>query len=231
MNEVLKEILESKTVKDGDQVLPLHSAMTPKEGEIISRVFSEIKPQRSIEVGLAYGISTLYVCDALAGCNAKWDHIVIDPNQSSQWQNIGIQNIERAGFGDNVSLHEECSEIALPKLLSEGTRIQAAVIDGWHTFDHALVDFFYINKMLDVGGCVIFDDANWPSIDQLMRHVDTYPCYERFSETIPSIPGLRASRALGKLVPGTKRYLGTPSCIVYKKIAEDDRNWDWHINF
>jgi predicted O-methyltransferase YrrM len=231
MNEVLKEILDTKTVQDGNERLPLHSEMTPEEGEIISTVFSEIKPQRSLEVGLAYGVSTLYVCDALSEIGTQWDHIVIDPHQTTQWRSIGMKNIARAGHSDNVTLYEERSEIALPNLLSKGTRIQAAIIDGWNSFDHALVDFFYINKMMDVGGGIIFDDANWPSISRLVRHIDTYPCYDRFLEAGPTSFRTGVRRALAEVIPAFKRDWDTPSCVVYRKIAQDDRNWDWHEDF
>jgi hypothetical protein len=40
-----------------------------------------------------------------------------------------------------------------------------------HTFDYALVDFFYIDKMLNIGGVVIFDDLSYPSIRKLCRYV------------------------------------------------------------
>jgi hypothetical protein len=39
-----------------------------------------------------------------------------------------------------------------------------------HTFDYALVDFFYIDKMLNIGGVVIFDDLSYPSIRKLCRY-------------------------------------------------------------
>ena len=231
MNEVLKEIIDTKTVRDGDERLRLHSEMTPEEGEIISSAFATIKPQRSLEVGLAYGVSTLYVCDALSKIGTKWHHFVIDPYQNTQWRGIGMKNISRAGYSDNVTLIEERSEIALPALLSKGVRIKAAIIDGFHTFDHALIDFFYINKMLDVGGGIIFDDADWPSISRLVRHIDTYPCYERFFEADAASVRTRVRRAMAQVIPAFNRDWDTPSCVAYRKVTQDDRNWDWHEDF
>ena len=32
-------------------------------------------------------------------------------------------------------------------------------IDGWHTFYYTLVDFFYSNLLLKIGGMIIIDDA------------------------------------------------------------------------
>jgi len=45
---------------------------------------------------------------------------------------------------------------------AQGERIDFAFIDGAHTFDHVLVDFFYIDRMLNVGGIVAFDDVGFP---------------------------------------------------------------------
>ena len=52
---------------------------------------------------------------------------------------------------------------------AQGERIDFAFIDGAHTFDHALVDFFYIDRMLNVGGIVAFDDLGFPCIEKVCR--------------------------------------------------------------
>ena len=58
-----------------------------------------------------------------------------------------------------------------PRLAAAGSRIQFAFIDGWHTFDHALVDFFFVDRMLDVGGIVVIDDVGYPSIRRLCHFI------------------------------------------------------------
>ena len=72
-----------------------------------------------------------------------------------------------------VELHEELSYRALPQLEQAGTRVDLAFIDGWHTFDFAFVDFFFIDKMLREGGVVLFDDADWRSIRPILRYALT----------------------------------------------------------
>src|SRR3546814_16762242 len=88
-----------------------------------------------------------------------YTHHILDPQQSGNWKGIGIHNLRTAGLWDSVDLHEESSEYCLPRLAQSGVILDMAFIDGWHTFDHTLIDFFYINRMLRVGGGVIFDDA------------------------------------------------------------------------
>ncbi|MBV9481329.1 MAG: class I SAM-dependent methyltransferase, partial [Acidobacteria bacterium] len=184
MNPVLVEILTSGSVTDGYQTLPLHSSMSPEEGELINRVYQKVKPNTSLEVGMAYGVSTLFIGDALTANGKTARHIVIDPFQRTQWRGIGLRNVQRAGFGSLVELHEAKSELELPTLLSNGTEIQVAVIDGWHTFDHTLVDFFYINKMLAVGGIIILDDTNMPAVKRVADHILSYPAYRLYASVM-----------------------------------------------
>ena len=107
-----------------------------------------------------------------------------------------------------------------------GRRIQAAFIDGWHTFDHALIDFFYVNRMLDEGGIVMFDDANWPAITKLIRYVMKYPCYEYFAGG-----DVNFVRSIGRDVMRGCLPRLMPSIVVLRKTAKDDRSWDWYAHF
>jgi len=239
MNPVLKEILETRKVRNGSEEVPLIDEMDPEEGKLIDRAFRAVKPACSVEVGFAFGVSTLYACDALKADNVPCRHIVTDPFQTSLYHGIGLANIQRAGYVGMVELHERGSEIVLPQLLAEGLKIQAAIIDGWHTFDHTLIDFFYINKMLEVGGVVIIDDTMFPAIQQVVDHILTYPCYEIFGRTFfgrtSSKPGLR-TRVRQKLAKRTgAKFLRRPSdygsATAFRKIAPDNRDWNWNVPF
>lgn len=238
MNPVLAEILDTGTADPG-HAIPLHSHMDRASCELIYAAFTADGPLTSIEVGLAYGISALFACNAIDDTGAPGArHIVIDPCQNVDWQGVGLANLERAGYRHLVDFREEPSELALPKLLAAGTRIQAAIIDGWHTFDHALIDFFYINRMLDLGGIVVIDDTDYPSIAQLARYIRRYPCYELFGETPRSRITIRskARRAMSRGLPALRRQWdrvlpGHPRSMAFRKIAEDQRPFDWYEGF
>ena len=92
----------------------------------------------------------------------------------------GLHNVKRAGFNDRYFFHEEQSQVVLPRLDAAGTRIQFALIDGWHTFDHTLVDFFFIDRMLDVGGIIVLDDVGYPSICRLCHFILANRNYSTF---------------------------------------------------
>ena len=82
MNEVLRSILSSRSViTEGGIVRPLHANISEEEGSFIQGIIREARPQVSLEVGCAYGVSSLYICEALCEVNAV-KHIIIDSHQS-----------------------------------------------------------------------------------------------------------------------------------------------------
>ncbi len=113
----------------------LQSHVDSDEGRFLTE-FITARPDivRTPEVGGAFGLSTLHITGATAG-RAGAHHVIVDPDQSTAWHGIGVDNLRRAGT-DAVELLEAPSE----------------TIDGWHTFDHTLVDLFYANRLIKVGG-------------------------------------------------------------------------------
>lgn len=226
MNSYIESIYMRGTVSNGEEVFPLESSVSPAEGALIERVIAETRPKVYVEVGLAYGISALYAAKALSNTGVTYTHHVIDPAQHTDWHGVGMYNLMANGFSDNTILHEMGSEQALPLLEQQGIEIDAAFIDGWHTFDHALVDFFYINRMLRVGGVVMFDDANWCSVNKLLRYIEKYPCYERFG----SAGGFSFANAFSRIKEG--RYPSWRTrCVALRKITKDERSWKWYCPF
>lgn len=227
MNSVLQEMLSTRLVHIEGEAEPrrLNSAMDEAEGALIGRAIVAAHPRSSLEVGCAYGVSTLFTLDALAATEPTAHHLIVDPYQTTGYGRGGFNNATRAGYGHMIELIEESSAIALPRLLAEGLRLQFAIIDGWHTFDHALVDFFFVNKMLDVGGIVLIDDTDWPALQRLRAHAMSYPCYEVFDEV-----RYRAPTVAGRL-KAALRPDASVTCIALRKIANDERSWDWHAPF
>ena len=89
-----------------------------------------------------------------------------------------------------------------PELAGDRQTIQFAYVDGWHTFDYALLDFFYIDKMLAPGGVVAFNDCALPSVRRVMRFVTAHRRYRDIDV------GLRRQYA-SRDVPTTMRRLAT----------------------
>lgn len=256
MNPVLEEILRSGyTTSASGQLVRARYGVGPDEVKFLQELISELRPRVSLEIGLAYGVSALCICDAMEKV-AGSRHIVIDPYQRREdgYKGIGLHNLTRAGYGEMVEFFEQLSHRALPQLEAQGRKIDFAFIDGWHTFDYTMIDFFYIDKMLNVGGIVVLDDANWVSIRKLCRYIVTnlpysVRCMRRtgrprlslkrsvfnsvlhWMRRVPRFDA-RLRRVLQPEIVQTDFQLGLwGSCIAFKKISEDARSPEFHAVF
>lgn len=161
-----------------------------------------------------------------------------------------MHNLREAGYESIIEFLEIPSYQALPQLEQEGRKIDFAFIDGWHTFDYTLVDFFYIHKMLNVGGIVAFDDASWPSIRKRCRYIATNFPYSVVTDNDEVDENLSLKRRILEELSAVRifseqkekifnpetiehdRSLGLRGrCIAFKKISEDSRRWDYHKTF
>jgi len=172
MNPILSEIVETglTVLPDGRRV-KAHSGVGPGSGRVLRHAIEVAKPSVGIEVGLAFGLSTLHILDAMQA-HGGGRLIGMDPAQDDEtWQNGGLHNVQRAGFVPRYEFHAATSQQLLPQLAATGLRVQFGFLDGWHTFDHTLVDFFYVDSMLDVGGVVVLDDVGYPSLQRLAHFI------------------------------------------------------------
>ena len=241
MNQVLEEILKSGFVQstDGD-LIKLDSNVTLEEGNFLSEIIAQIKPKGTLEIGLANGISALFICEAIKKIPHRHHHIIVDPNQNSEWRGSGLCSLRRAGFEKIIKFFEEPSQTVLPYLETMGVKVDFAFVDGWHTFDHTLVDFFYIDKLLNVGGVVVFDDSNWPSIRKVIKFILKNRSYDIYSflrnnelQYYPTSSTLSEMFRKLKFVLRNVNCFGlqVSSCVAVRKNGEDDRRWDYHRNF
>lgn len=117
---------------------------------------------------MAFGLSTMAIVQGLVEVGGG-SHVVIDPNQRTSFEGIGLAHLERAGWNDRVQWLEESSHRALPRLEAEGRQFNLAFVDGLHLFDWALVELFYLDRMLPVGGLMLLDDIGYPAIAKVVR--------------------------------------------------------------
>jgi len=256
MSNVLDEIIRTGMVKSPNGLeIKVKSNIPQDEGLFLQKLILEFKPKVTLEVGLAYGISSLYICEALMQIGSE-RHVVIDPCQNEAWNGIGLHNLKMAGYEKLIDFREMSSHLALPQLEVEGLKVDFAFIDGWHTFDYALIDFFFIDRLLSVGGVVAFDDTlYYASIRILCRYIVTNRAYSVINKSNEA--PLRKSKTQMLLkVPLVSKYLkriakpeiiepdyklGLPkgNYIAFRKEKEDilgdgtngTRRWNVHKNF
>ena len=167
-----RELIE-RLVREGTVVARLDGSVhdlfpvsvNAAEGEALREWVRRERAARTIEIGLGYGVSALFICDALlAGGRADARHVVLDPNQTWRFADCGLQLIEEAGLGKLVEFHAEASEIALPRFLAEGRRFDLAFVDGNHRFDGVFLDLVYLGRLVREGGIIFVDDFQLPAV-------------------------------------------------------------------
>jgi predicted O-methyltransferase YrrM len=142
-------------------------AIGAAEGEALAGRVRDEGASRTIEIGLGYAISTLYICEALLE-NAEVDggHFAIDPHQWTRFANCGLQVLEDAGVSALVEVQEEESQLVLPRLVGEGRRFDLAFVDGDHRFDGVFLDLVYLGRLVRPGGILFVDDYQLPAVQR-----------------------------------------------------------------
>jgi predicted O-methyltransferase YrrM len=135
------------------------------EGEALREWVLREGATRTIEIGLGYGISALYICEGLLGnADPAARHVALDPYQATRFANCGLQFLEEAGVAGMVEHHAEVSEIALPRFLGEDRSFHLAFVDGNHRFDGVFIDLVFLGRLLRSDGIVFVDDYQLPAV-------------------------------------------------------------------
>jgi precorrin-6B methylase 2 len=135
--------------------------------ETLGAIRASVKPgDSSLETGT--GAST--VVFAASGAN----HTAISPDPDEHQR---IREYCRSiGVDDSrLTFIAERSEDALPRLLGSGRTLDAAFIDGAHSFPFPEVDWCYISRALKLGGTMVLDDITIPSVAPVFRHMSAEP--------------------------------------------------------
>jgi predicted O-methyltransferase YrrM len=248
VSPIIDEIYHSKIVRDqyGNQY-DLSSEVDSVEGNYLYQLITSDKSiTRTLEIGCAYGLSSLHICEALRG-RRNASHIIIDPKQISVWHGVGVSYLEQAGI-DFFRLIQEPSELALPDLLrTQEGEFDLVFIDGWHTFDHTMLDLFYANRLVRVGGYVVIDDCNWESVSAAVSYYNNYAAFEqvknpalgaytwrqRVAKDITTIFRPRLARMVlpASIYSRIYRRMSFSSMVAFSKVSEDNRSWTWFMGF
>jgi hypothetical protein len=206
---VLEEIYAAPRLADrldpGGPPLEVFPTSIPVEHAVrLAETVRDENCLQTVETGMAYGLSTL----AIAGAHAergRGAHVAIDPIQSTKWRSMGREHVRRAGLEAVVTVVEEPSDVALPRMVAAGAACDFAFIDGHHVFDFVLVDFFYLDRMLGTGGLLAFHDPWIPGVGRVLDFVRHNREYDLVEEDM----GLA----------------------VLRKLGSDERDWDHYRAF
>jgi predicted O-methyltransferase YrrM len=131
------------------------------------------QPATVIEIWLAYGASSLAIAEALVEVGREQArHLIVDAHQARAFHSSGWNALVNAGLTDVCTLVQERSQIALPRLWSEGFVADAAFVDGSHSFHNVFLDLYYLRELVRPGGLLILDDCQYPSVTTAVRYFE-----------------------------------------------------------
>lgn len=139
-------------------------AIGPAEGGSLREWVRREGARRTIETGLGYAVSTLFICEGLLANDPEGRHVAIDPHLPNSHVDVGLRALEEAGVRELVEFHAAPSELVLPRLLAEGRRFDLAFLDGNHRFEGVFLDLVYCGRLLDEGSIAFVDDAQLPAV-------------------------------------------------------------------
>lgn len=201
--------LNSKIINIENKKIKLHSSINFEEGTFIKDLILKNKCLNVLEVGMAYGISSIFIITSIYNLYKKSKKkgflLSIDPNQSTQWKNIGLYHIKKLKLQNFHKFIEKKSYEALPLLIDKYT-FDLIFIDGFHTFDYTLIDIFYSIKLLKNNGLLLIDDALHYGVSKAIRYIETNYNF-------------------------LKRLESPKTFALFKLISEDNRDWNFHKNF
>jgi predicted O-methyltransferase YrrM len=230
MNSLIERIYSTGLVEDaeGNSTNAFPTSISQEMGTALYKLIKEKNLNNTLEIGMAYGLSSLFICQAHRDKDEGL-HNSIDPFQKKTWNSIGLSNIQRSNLDDILTFHEAPSHEALPRMLQGGSRFDFIFIDGSHLFDYVLVDFFYADKLLKNGGYVMFDDTWMPSVSGVVSFILLNRGYEVArgwgKGRVERLPKIK------RIVRGKKTFKFRGRYLILRKISDDDREWDYHENF
>lgn len=249
MHPLLERIYTEGVIRGPEGIDVRVTSHVPRdEAELLYDVVERVGSGDVVEVGMAFGISSLALADALEKRGTEGTLVAMDPAQHDEvWRGLGLAQIQAAGLSHRIEFHERASQVVMPELWRSSRRFTVAFIDGWHTFDHTLIDCFYADRMLEVGGYLVLDDVGYPAIRRAVQFVLSNWAYE-LSDALYGEGELRhhrVRRTIKRWLAGIARTDQTPSlehrvlfqqlvgthAVALRKLKDDGRRFDHFVPF
>ena len=164
-----EQVRERLFAERSEEILPV--AIGLEEGLVLRDWVRREEARTTLEAGLGYAVSTLFICEGLLANGGELRHVACDPYQfvglpghRTRYWGIGLKTLEEACVRDLVEFYEQESQIVLPRLLAEGRSFDLAFLDGNHRFEGVFLDLIYSGRLLKPGGIVFADDAQLPGV-------------------------------------------------------------------
>ena len=168
------------------QLFPV--AITPAEGQALQGWIVRELATNALEIGLGYAFASLHIVDGLlanSGGGRTASHTAIDPFQSSWYGGLGVQHLAEAGVADLVEVHEDESQLVLPRMVAEARLFDFAFVDGNHRFDRVFLDLVYLGRLLRPGAVAFVDDVQLRAIARAIEFLTSNRSWQVAERSTP----------------------------------------------
>jgi hypothetical protein len=188
----------------------------------IRRIMLHLKPDRTLEIGMACGGSALTFAATHRDLQrpAVRQHVAIDGFQQTGFDDVGRIQLEEAGLNDFVEVREQLSSLELPQLVKEGFNCQLVYIDGSHRFEDVFCDFYFVRSLTTVGGFILFDDSSDPDVLKVIKFI--LANLSHYFERVP-ISEYRHASAMNRTKLKVAEALHKTQLTIFRKIREGER--------
>lgn len=214
---------------------PITGGVTVVEAQRLADIIVERRCSSCAETGVAFGISTAAVCLALKKLGVEGaNHYGVDPCQWKEHGGAAIHLLRELGAEEPFELLESPAHEGLAELLRRGVRLDFAFIDGWHTLDYKLLDFFYFDKLLRPGGIMAMHDGLFRSTRSVLTYCFAYRNYRLLP--YPKVSAIRTVQRLGHWFARRANYVQytlqrLPNLLILEKVSDAEPNFDFYRSF
>ena len=207
--EILRELRETGSGPDlNGRPTPFTNFFEHPTGMVIYNLVRAERARNVLELGLAHGVSSIYLLQGVAD-NGGGRVISMDPGVPAD--GIGLNNIRRAGLSQYHTFSNQPSEYVLPAIAQSDFRADFIFIDTNHMYDQTIVEAYFANRILRVGGIMMFDDCQLDSVRTACNFVEANLHYQ--------LHPLHTENG-GKALEGLSNVFR-----IMRKMKNDDREW------
>jgi hypothetical protein len=123
--------------------------------EVLRFLFAQLRPgMTTLEIGADHTTAVF--------CISRTRHFAVTPDEA-QAMRIRVY-LDGLGIDCDLTFIHQSSDIALPSGQGIPERLDVVLIDGAHRFPFPVIDWYYTEARVPVGGIVAVDDFRMPSV-------------------------------------------------------------------
>lgn len=195
------------------------TSISLEQGQFLSEFVKKNRPDTVIELGLGYGISSLWI-------NLKYKpkkHIIVDPFRLQTKNEVIYQLIKKQ---QHIQLVENnISQVFLANFYNKGKKADMVFIDADENFDAVITDLFFVTKILKNNGIVIIRNLWNPSVRKaILFFLRNLPYRVDDFFKIHLLPPFLGEKIL-------QHKFGKLDFVILRLYEKDQRRWNHFVNF